>query len=124
MSDQPLHATHADANHLHKHLTHASQNIRSLKAKADSRRTRADRIADWLVEHSGTMKFLLLNVAWVAVWIAANVGILPAPRFDPFPFGLLTLILSIEAIVLSIAVLISQNREARIADLRSEVNLQ
>jgi uncharacterized membrane protein len=120
--NSPLNQANSEA--FHEHLRARREHLHSLKAQANARRTRADKIADWLVEHSGTMAFLMLNVGWVALWIAVNTGMIPAPAFDPFPFGLLTLILSIEAIVLSIAVLISQNREAQIADLRSEINLQ
>jgi uncharacterized membrane protein len=114
---------HAASDALHEHLRARGEHIRSLKAQADAKRTRKEKFADWLVEHSGTMTFLLLNVGWVALWLAINVGIVPISAFDPFPFGLLTLILSIEAIVLSIAVLISQNRASQIADLRSEIDL-
>ena len=73
----------------------------------------------------GSMSFLIANAVWFAVWIAANVGLVPGLSvFDPFPFGLLTMIVSLEAIILAIVVLISQNRSARIADLREEVALQ
>lgn len=98
--------------------------IKSLKAKADARRTPAERFADWMTEGFGTITFLCLNVLWFAVWIVINMGWVPgvAP-FDPFPFGLLTMIVSLEAIFLAIIVLISQNRAARIADLREEIDL-
>ncbi len=71
------------------------------------------------------MSFLIANCLWFAVWIVINLGLIHGLRaFDPFPFGLLTMIVSLEAIVLAIVVLISQNRAARIADLREEVALQ
>ncbi len=99
--------------------------IRSLKAKADAKRKFTERAADWMTSIFGTITFLVLNVAWFTVWIWLNLdqpGGLTA--FDPFPFGLLTMIVSLEAIVLSIIVLISQNRAARIGDLREEIDLQ
>ncbi len=71
------------------------------------------------------MPFLVVNCLWFVVWIVVNLGLIPSlPVFDPFPFGLLTMIVSLEAIILAIIVLISQNRAARIADLREEVALQ
>lgn len=98
---------------------------RTLKARADARRTLGDRVADTITNLSGSMPFLLLNGAWFAVWILVNIGLIPGVKpFDPFPFGLLTMIVSLEAIILAIVVLISQNRAARIADLREETALQ
>lgn len=99
--------------------------IKSLKAQADARRTPAERFADWLTDFFGTVGFLLLNAAWFVVWIIINMGWIPGVQpFDPFPFGLLTMVVSLEAIFLAIIVLISQNRAAKIADLREEIDLQ
>jgi uncharacterized membrane protein len=99
--------------------------IKSLKARADERRSGAEKFADWLTNYFGTVTFLSLNAAWFTVWIVVNTGLVPgvAP-FDPFPFGLLTMIVSLEAIFLAIIVLISQNRAERVADLREEIDLQ
>ncbi len=98
---------------------------RSLKVRADMKRGPSERLADFLTAVIGTMPFLLANISVVALWIAINAEMLPLiPPFDPFPFGLLTLALSIEAIILVIIVLISQNRSARVAELREEVALQ
>lgn len=73
----------------------------------------------------GSMWFLMLNAAWFVVWILINTGVLPlvAP-FDPYPFGLLTMVVSLEAIILAIFVLISQNRGEKIDEIRDEVDLQ
>lgn len=99
--------------------------IQSLKAKADARRGNFEKMADGITETVGSSIFLALNVAWFTVWITINLGFLPELAvFDPFPFGLLTMIVSLEAIVLSIFVLMSQNRAARISDIREELNLQ
>jgi uncharacterized membrane protein len=123
MSDQPIRASNASP--YHSHLIRASESIRSLKAQADAQRSTADKIADWLTTRSGSMPFLIANLLWFVVWIAINTGLIPFIQpFDPFPFGLLTMIVSLEAIVLSIAVLISQKRAEQIADLRAEVDLQ
>ena len=86
------------------------------------------RVADWISWFSGSMLFLVLNAAWFTIWIAINVWPLGIPQFDPFPFGLLTMIVSLEAIFLSCFVLISQNRQAekdRVrADIEYDVNIK
>ena len=96
--------------------------------EAEGQITRVQRVADGLAEFSGTIPFLLLHALWFLVWVSINLGWAPgmAP-FDPFPFGLLTMIVSLEAIFLSCFVLISQNRQAekdRVrADIEYEVNI-
>ena len=86
------------------------------------------RIADWIAWFSGSMAFLILNGGWFIIWIAINTLPLGIPAFDPFPFGLLTMIVSLEAIFLSCFVLISQNRQAEKdkvrADIEYEVNIK
>ena len=67
-----------------------------------------NRIADAITTFAGSMWFVYIHVLWFAVWITLN-KILPT-KFDPFPFGLLTMIVSLEAIFLSTFVMISQNR--------------
>lgn len=99
--------------------------LRSIKGKADDRRKFSERIADTLTAAFGSMAFLVLNVIWFIVWIVINVGLIPGVEpFDPFPFGFLTMVVSLEAIALAIIVLMSQNRASKIADLREEVDLQ
>ncbi|MBI4087063.1 DUF1003 domain-containing protein [Candidatus Kaiserbacteria bacterium] len=98
--------------------------VRSFKAKANERRSLIDKIADSLTGIFGTISFLCLNALFFMLWIASNIGLFSdVPLFDPFPFGLLTMIVSLEAIFLAIIVLISQNREAKVAELREEVEL-
>ena len=69
-------------------------------------------IADTLAWFSGSMPFLFIHAVWFAVWVSLNTLILGDKSFDPFPFGLLTMIVSLEAIFLSCFVLISANRQA------------
>jgi uncharacterized membrane protein len=88
---------------------------------ARQRRRREDRVADGITAFSGSMQFVYVHIVWFTVWIVLNVTI---ARFDPFPFGLLTLIVSLEAIFLSTFVLLSQNREASRSDLRSEIDFE
>jgi uncharacterized membrane protein len=102
-----------------------TQVLRSFKAKADAKRTFAERFADQLTTKFGSMVFLLSNVAFFTVWILVNSGVVPGVRiFDPFPFSLLTTAVSLEAIILAIFVLISQNRAAKTEDIREEVELE
>jgi uncharacterized membrane protein len=99
--------------------------IRSFKAKADAKRSFTEKIADFLTAKLGSIAFLISNVACFVGWILWNTGKIPGLEpIDPFPFGLLTMVVSLEAIVLAIIVLISQNREARVNELRDEVDLQ
>ncbi len=99
--------------------------FRSFKAKVDARRTAMEKLADWMTSSFGTVTFLILNVILFLVWILINTSqIAGVAVFDPFPFNLLTNIVSLEAIILAIFVLISQNRTAKVDDLREEIHLQ
>ena len=83
-----------------------------------------DKVADFFTRLFGTVGFLALNALLFAVWVFLNLGFLGYEPFDPFPFGLLTMIVSLEAIFLSIIVLITQNRQAKIADLRQKMDFE
>jgi uncharacterized membrane protein len=99
--------------------------FKTIKAKADAKRTMSERLADWMTTRFGSMTFLLFNAVLFTAWIIINTGLLENVRpFDPFPFILLTTIVSLEAIILAIFVLISQNRNAKVDDLREETHLQ
>ncbi len=86
--------------------------------------TFTERAAHWITEFSGSMPFVYLHALWFGIWIAINLGLVGLPPFDPFPFGLLTMIVSLEAIFLSTFVLLSQNRQALQADRRAKVAMQ
>ncbi len=106
-------------------LEERKEGLRGFKAKMDQRRTIGDKFADLMTESFGTVNFFIFNAIFFAGWIIINLGWIPfIPAVDPYPFGLLTNIVSLEAIFLAIIVLISQNRAAKIADLREEVDLQ
>jgi uncharacterized membrane protein len=102
----------------------ASRNVN--EAAGDSR-TQVMKIADWISDFSGSLTFLFLHLGAFAVWIALNVQPLvhtPIGGFDPFPFGLLTMAVSLEAIVLSVFVLLSQNRQASRDRVRNEIEFE
>ena len=69
-------------------------------------------LADTIAAFSGSVSFLLLNLLWFTLWIIVNTVLAPSFHFDPYPFQFLTMSVSLEAIFLSIFVLISQNRQA------------
>jgi len=82
------------------------------------------KIADWIAWFSGSMSFLILNAAWFIIWVSLNTLPLGIPAYDPYPFGLLTMIVSLEAIFLSCFVLISQNRQAEKDRVRSDIEYE
>lgn len=97
----------------------------SLEAKSLRSRTWSTKFADHLTAHSSTPGFLYINAFVFIVWIVINMGKVPyISPFDPYPFNFLTMVVSIEAIFLSIFVLVSQNRAAQIATLREELHLR
>lgn len=99
--------------------------VKSVKAKADQKRKFSEKTADLITKYSGSLTFLILNTVWFVVWIVINLDMIPGIKaFDPFPFGLLTMIVSLEAIILAVFVLISQNRQNKVDDLREEVDLE
>lgn len=97
---------------------------RNVNEEVVEKSTVLEKIADGISWFSGSMPFLFLNAAWFAIWIAVNTLPLGIEPFDPFPFGLLTMILSIEAIFLSCFVLISQNRQAAKDRVRSDIEYE
>jgi uncharacterized membrane protein len=100
-----------------------TRQLRTLREREDLHRTLGQRVADQMTAMFGSTAFLVVNAVWFVVWIVWNTlpGIQP---FDPFPYGMLTMAVSLEAIFLSIFVLIAQNRSERIDELRAEVDLQ
>jgi len=97
---------------------------RNVNEEVEETLTGIQRAADWIAWFSGSMPFLALNTAWFGVWIFVNTMDIGIRQFDPFPFGLLTMIVSLEAIFLSIFVLISQNRQAEKDRVRSNIDYE
>ena len=82
-----------------------------------------------MTQKFGSITFLAINAIWFTAWIFLNIGIVPGVTpFDPFPFGFLTMSVSLEAIFLSIIVLLAQNlqgsRDRIRGDLEYEINLK
>lgn len=84
-----------------------------------------DRGTDAVSRFAGSITFVYVHLAWFGLWIGANVGLFGQRlRFDPFPFGLLTMIVSLEAIFLSTFILITQNRQGAASELRAEFDFR
>ncbi|WP_405847421.1 DUF1003 domain-containing protein [Streptomyces sp. NBC_01518] len=84
-----------------------------------------DRVADAITAFAGTMLFVYIHALWFAVWIALNEGLLgQGGIFDPYPYGLLTMIVSLEAIFLSTFVMVSQNRQATRENVRADLDFE
>ncbi len=97
---------------------------RNVNEEMDEMLSPLQKIADWIAWFSGSMQFLMLNGLIFIIWISINVFPLGILQFDPFPFGLLTMIVSLEAIFLSCFVLISQNRQSEKDHIRSDVEYE
>jgi len=102
------------------------KNIRTiihLRTKAAQERSLQGRIADAITSISGRMIFAYVHIVWFGIWILVNTGRFGVRAFDPFPYGLLTMIVSLEAIFLSTFVLISQNRLGEETERRADLDL-
>jgi CRP/FNR family transcriptional regulator, cyclic AMP receptor protein len=97
---------------------------RNVNEEMEEHSTPLQRVADWIAWFSGSMPFLMINAAWFIIWITLNEVPTGIPQWDPFPFGLLTMIVSLEAIFLSCFVLVSQNRQAEKDRVRSDIEYE
>ena len=99
--------------------------FKAIKAEHASQRTAMDMFSESLTRLASSTPFLLFHVFGFTLWIMWNTAAIPRlPVFDPYPFGMLTMVVSLEAIFLSIFVLMTQNKESAIAELREELTLQ
>src|ERR1051326_8577852 len=98
--------------------------ICELGKKALERRSVSAQIGDTIATQAGRMWFVIVHLIWFVAWIAFNIHPKGKSTFDPFPFALLTMIVSLESIFLSLFILMSQNRSGRQADQRNHLDLQ
>lgn len=97
-------------------IPNANEELKKLK-------TFEDKLSDKITAFAGSMKFVYVHIIWFGLWIMANTGVFGHKyMFDSFPFGLLTLVVSLEAIFLATFVMISQNRQASLSEIRSELD--
>jgi len=106
-----------------KHLTKEVLSD-TLQSRLAFRQTWVDRVAELMTREFGTVWFLIANIVIFILWILWNEGFLGLTPFDPFPYSLLTMAVSLEAIVLSIIVLISQNRQGHVAEVREKLDFE
>lgn len=102
------------------------RNIRDViqaRKRIERKETGSERVARRITEMAGNMWFAYFHCAWFGIWIGANV-MMGDVAFDPFPFVLLTTVVSLEAIFLTLMVLVSQNREAKLEEQRADLDLQ
>jgi uncharacterized membrane protein len=111
-----------------EHLRPAQANIETvarLEAEFLEQRSMKDRIGDAIAGFAGTMTFVIVHVIGLILWFLINTGALPIVKpWDPYPFILLALIVSVEGVLLSTFILMKQNRMSRHADHRDHLNLQ
>lgn len=110
---------------LNRNQSSSRQIIKSFEAEALKKRHFGQKVNDYLASSFGTVLFLLINLTFFVIWISVNTGFFPGIAvFDPYPFTLLTMAVSLEAIFLSIIVLMAQNRQSFISSLREELDFQ
>ena len=98
---------------------------KNLNTEHEKQKNIEDRFSDFITDFAGSMRFIYIHTIWFGIWIIINIGILIASaKFDPYPFGLLTLIVSLEAIFLSTFVMISQNRQAKREEIRAQLDYE
>jgi uncharacterized membrane protein len=115
---------HADDNPaLNKVIERNIRTIIQLRLKAARERSLQDRIADTITSFSGRMVFVYVHIVWFGAWFLLNSGRLGLRSFDPFPYGFLTMVVSLEAIFLATFVLISQNRLSGEIEHRADLDL-
>jgi uncharacterized membrane protein len=98
--------------------------FRAIKAEHASSRSPMEVLADRMIGVASATPFLIIHAIIFIAWLYWNSPISGLPKFDPYPYGMLTLVVSLEAIFLSIFVLMTQSRESRIGELREELTLQ
>ncbi len=100
------------------------KSIAELEEEVERQRTLVDRISDEVTAFAGSIRFIIAHAIFYGGWFLLNVTLPEGWRFDPYPFPFLNLTLAVEAIFLSTLVLMSQNRQNRIADQWAQVDLQ
>lgn len=99
--------------------------ISKLEQQFLQHRTTAERLADSIAAFAGSIYFVVLHVVGFVMWILINVKMIPwIYAFDPYPFIFLSMVVSLEGVLLATFVLMKQNRMSRRADQRAQLDLQ
>ena len=108
-----------------KTVTANIQSVAAMESALERHRTLVDRVADLIGGFSGSMTFVLLHILWFLAWFLINTGVIPGvKKFDPYPFILLAMVVSVEGVLLSTFVLMKQNRMQQRIDIRDQLDLQ
>ena len=125
MKNGPRYAAAADVIATGNPTAYNVEAIAKLEHDALLERTTGERISDTVTKYIGNIGFVVFHLALFVFWAVINLNLIPGvAAFDPFPFGILTLIVSSEGVFLAIFILISQNRMSRQADRRAHLSLQ
>jgi uncharacterized membrane protein len=117
----PAKTTGSDRSTLEKNI----ESIIALEKEQMQKLSAVEHMAGKVTAVAGSTPFITLHLLWFAFWISANCGLVPGIKpFDPFPFSFLTLVVSLEAIFLTLLVLMTQNRMTKEADKRAHLDLQ
>jgi uncharacterized membrane protein len=104
---------------------HGIKAVLQMEQRSHAARSRIDHISAMITGFAGSGASILFHAVWFSIWLVVNLGGLPEVKpFDPFPFSFLTMIVSLEAIFLTLFVLVSQNRMSQEADKRAHLDLQ
>lgn len=118
-------ADHQRQGHLASATERHIETVANLERRFLRDRSWLDYIADAIADFSGSIYFVLLHVTWITLWFLINTGhFFGLRRFDPYPFILLGMVVSVEAVLLSTFVLMKQNRMSQRVDQRDQLNLQ
>jgi uncharacterized membrane protein len=99
--------------------------VLQLEREAAQRLGRSERIGTWIIQRIGRLRFVVAHLVLAAAWIAINLGGVPGLEpFDPFPFGMFTLVVTTEGVCLALFILIAQNAMDRQADRRAHLTQQ
>ena len=97
----------------------------ALEEEARQKRTISDHVSDSIANFVGSMPFVVIHLVWFGIWVSINTGVFFGKlKFDPYPFALLCMLVSLEGVLLSTFVLIKQNRMSQHADQRAHLDLQ
>jgi uncharacterized membrane protein len=116
---------HANTSELSNLVRRNIETLIAVREKMERGKTHQETVADAITRFAGSMTFVYIHALLFGGWILVNLGVVPWMQpFDPFPFVMLAMIASVEAIFLSTFVLISQNRMQALADKRADLDLQ
>lgn len=125
MASMDRNRRHANASELNNLVRRNIDTLLAVREKMERGKNHQEMVADTITRFAGSMPFVYIHALLFGGWILLNLGIVPGIKpFDPFPFVMLAMIASVEAIFLSTFVLISQNRMQALADKRADLDLQ